>query len=184
MAAAIDNIPKPEPAPAKAGDGYLLPLSLEVSQMNQRKLFIIACAICLAALGGGCFLIVFWGGELPGWLLRAELAAFCSVALVYGFFASLPTLTPWLWSRPIRGAALVCLGVAAIFVPMEFVLAALLIALGTRLTWASACELAQQQEEEPPQVMADGGEPMPRIEPENWPDALITDHTPSLPRLP
>ena len=79
--------------------------------MDNRRLFTVACAICIAALGGGCFLVVFLGG-LPDWLLQAELAAFCSVALVYGFFASLPTLTPWLWSRPIRGAALVCLGVA------------------------------------------------------------------------
>jgi hypothetical protein len=142
--------------------------------MNQRKLFIIACAMCLAALSGGCFLVVFWGGELPGWLLRAELAAFCSVALVYGFFASLPTLTPWLWSRPIRGAALVCLGVAAIFVPLQFVVAAVFIAMGTRLTWASACEIGQEEEELRPVLGEDDA--MQQIEAVTGPDALVTEH--------
>jgi len=149
--------------------------------MNQRRLFIIACCLCLAALGGGCFLVVFWGGELPSWLLRAELAAFCSVALVYGFTASLPALAPWLWSRPVKGAACVCLGVAAIFVPMQFVVAAVFIAVGTRLIWASACEL--EQEELPPVLAGEDGA-MPRIDAENWPDAARTDHTPSLSRLP
>lgn len=163
----------------------IFPLPLRKNDhMNQRRLFIIACALCVAALGGGCFLVVFTGGELPGWLLRAELAAFCSVALVYGFFASLPTLTPWLWSRPIRGAALVCLGVAAIFVPLEFVLAALLIGVGTRLTWASACELTREEEESPPPALAGEDDAMPPIDAANWPDASGTDHFPSLPRLP
>jgi hypothetical protein len=115
--------------------------------MDHRRLFMLACAVCLSALGGGCFLIVFWGGEVPDWLLRGELAVFCSVALVYGFTASLPALAPWLWSRPVKGAACVCLGVAAIFVPLSFVVAALFIALGTRLIWLSACDLTPQERE-------------------------------------
>src|SRR3954447_26472690 len=104
-------------------------MSWKGDSMNQRRVFLAACAACVAALGGGCFLVVFWGGELPDWLLRAELAAFCSVALVYGFTASLPSFAPWLWSRPIQGAACVCLGVAAIFVPLQFVVAAAFIAV-------------------------------------------------------
>lgn len=147
--------------------------------MNQRTLLIIACALCLAALGGGCFLLVFWGGELPDWLLRAELAAFCSIALVYGFTAALPTVFPWLWSRPVRGAACVFLGVAAVFVPLQFVVAAVLIAIGTRLTWASACEL--EQEEESSLAQEEEDDTKPRIGTET-PNAL-TANTPSLSRL-
>ena len=53
---------------------------------------------------------------------------------------ALPRLD-WLHSRPVKGAALVCLGVAAIFVPLAFVIAALLIGAGTRMVWAPACEV-------------------------------------------
>jgi hypothetical protein len=118
--------------------------------MGPRRLFTVACAVCVAALGGGCFLAVFWGGAVPDWLLRAELAALCSVALVYGFTASLPTLAPLLWSRPVQGATLVVLGVAAIFVPVQWVAAALLIGIGTRRIWVAACQLVEEEEASPP----------------------------------
>ncbi|WP_076351822.1 hypothetical protein [Paludisphaera borealis] len=109
--------------------------------MQDRTIFIASAVGCLVALSFGCFLLMVWGGETPTWMLSSELAAVCSVALVYGFTALLPSLAPWLWSRPVKGAACVCLGVAAIFVPLSFVVAAILIALGTRLMWTAAVEL-------------------------------------------
>lgn len=124
--------------------------------IDDRKLFALCCAACIACVAIGGFLLVFWGGETPDWLLRAELASFCAVALVYGFTSSLPKLAPWLWARPVRGAACVCLGIMAMFVPLSFVVAALLIALGTRLLWLSACELDSPQEEP---AAADDGTP-------------------------
>ena len=63
------------------------------------------------------------------------------LALAYGFTpAALPRLG-WLHSRPVKGAVLVCLGIAAIFIPLSFVIAALLIGGGTRMVWDAACDL-------------------------------------------
>jgi hypothetical protein len=113
--------------------------------MTQRRLFVAACVASAGILAVGCFLLIIWGGSPPAWVLTAELATFCAIALAYGFSASLPSLGPWLSSRPIQGAACICLGVGAVFVPLEFVVAAILIAVGTRRLWSAACELEETQ---------------------------------------
>ena len=46
------------------------------------------------------------------------MAACSSIALGFGFTSAGRALLPWLRLRPVQGALLVCLGVAAIFVPM------------------------------------------------------------------
>ena len=75
--------------------------------------------------------------------MTSVLALTLLAAVAYGFTGAVPRLD-WLYSRPVRGAALVCLGVAAVFVPLAFVIAALLIGAGTRMVWASACEVVDQ----------------------------------------
>jgi hypothetical protein len=113
--------------------------------MNDRKSFVTACGLSLGTVVFGLFAAVLWGGEPPAWLLRAEVALFSAAALAYGFTASLPAFAPWAWSRPVRGAACIILGVGAIFVPVQFVVSAFLLGVGTRLTWTAACELEDEQ---------------------------------------
>jgi hypothetical protein len=113
--------------------------------MNDRKHFIAACGLSLGAVVFGLFAAVLSGGEPPAWLLRAEVALFSAAALAYGFTASLPAFAPWAWSRPVRGAACIILGVGAIFVPVQFVVSAFLLGIGTRLTWTAACELEDEE---------------------------------------
>jgi hypothetical protein len=109
--------------------------------MNQRSVFVTGCLLALAALSAGIAGALLWGGELPGWLLSLGLALMLGGALIFGFTGAWPRLGPWLKCRPIQGAALVCLGVALIFVPVTFVASAVVIGLGARLVWLSACEL-------------------------------------------
>ena len=66
---------------------------------------------------------------------------------------------------------------------MEFVLAALLIGVGTRLIWTSACQLTEEEQESSPALSTGDGE-TPRIDPENWPDASKVSQMPSIARLP
>jgi hypothetical protein len=83
---------------------------------------------------------VSWGASPPAWLLTSVLALILILALAYGFMAAQPRLD-WLYSRPVQGAALVCLGAVAIFVPLQFVISALFIGMGTRRVWAAACSV-------------------------------------------
>ena len=108
---------------------------------NNRKIFMTSCVLSLGAVGLGLFAAVFWGGELPAGVLRLTLALLSATALAYGygFTASLPAISPLLWCRPVRGAVCVWLGVLAIYIPIQFVISALLIGIGTRLVWVSAC---------------------------------------------
>ena len=94
--------------------------------MNQRRLFVAACIASVGILAAGCFLLIIWGGSPPAWFLTAELATVCAIALAYGFSSSLPSLRASLRSRPIQGAACIWLGVGSVFVPVEFVVAAIL----------------------------------------------------------
>lgn len=117
--------------------------------MNMRKIVFFETAILtlLALLGGG-ILVLAYGFEPPPWFLTVELAAASAVALLCGFSARLPawrSLLPWLRLRPVRGAALVILGVAAMHVPPQFIASAVFLALGVRLVWAEACELAEAE---------------------------------------
>jgi hypothetical protein len=52
-------------------------------------------------------------------------------ALMYGFTGTIPQFG----TRAVKGAALIVLGIAAIWVPLQFVVAALLVANGTRMAW-------------------------------------------------
>ena len=67
------------------------------------------------------------------------------LALICGFTAAGATLLPWLKQRPVQGALLVWLGVAAIFVPANFVVSAVLLAQGIKLVWLTACKLADAE---------------------------------------
>jgi hypothetical protein len=60
------------------------------------------------------------------------------LALVYGFTGALPRID----AKPLQGVALVCLGLAAIWVPLQFSIAALFVGMGTRLIWI---EVAQRK---------------------------------------
>jgi hypothetical protein len=135
-------------------------------KFNQR--LIVACLISVGALGSGIVAAVLCGGEPPAWLLRTELGLLCGGALVYGygFTASLVLpVAPWLWSsRAIRGAVFVCLGVGAVFVPVQFVIAAFLIGVGARMVTASACAL-EEDVSRSASVFAAGGELVRVVDP-------------------
>jgi hypothetical protein len=111
------------------------------------KITILPLAATCGALALGIAALIAFGTEPPVWLLRAELAALSAAALLFGFARRVPSLLPWLKLRPVRGAALVCVGVVAVYLPPQLVISAVLIAAGTRLAWAEACELAAVEEE-------------------------------------
>ena len=101
----------------------------------------LSCGVSFAAVAIGIAATLRWGADLPGWLLTCTLSLSMLLAMAYGFTSALPRFD-WLKSKPVRGAALVWLGVAAIFVPLSFVIAAFLIGYGTRLVWETACAAA------------------------------------------
>ena len=139
----------------------------------------ISCGVSFAAVLLGLAATLRWGADLPGWLLTCTLSLTMLLAMAYGFTSALPRFD-WLKSKPVRGAALVCLGVAAIFVPLSFVIAASCIGYGTRLVWETAClgELeavslrrrpACQAAEPPLEArMAPAGTQMARAERRDW----------------
>ena len=112
---------------------------------RHKTVSLVSYGTALAALAVGGWLVVAYGFSPPGWLLRAEMAALSAAALLVGFAGRLPALLPWLRLRPVRGAALVCVGVAAVYLPPSLVISAVLIASGVRLVWAEACELADAE---------------------------------------
>lgn len=115
--------------------------------MPGRKIvFLASIALALAALLAGCLLVAACGFGPPPWLLRLEIVAFSLLAASYGFAATRATLRPLvrlLRLRPVQGAMLVVGGVASVYVPPNFLAAAVMLGLGTRLVWAEACELAE-----------------------------------------
>jgi hypothetical protein len=116
--------------------------------MHRQKTIFVACGVAAAAaLAFGCLMVVAYGFTPPDWLLRGEVAAFSGIALVCGFTAFVPAVMPWMRLRPVRGAALVCLGVGAIYIPPQFLASAVFLTLGIRLVWAEACELAEGEQE-------------------------------------
>jgi hypothetical protein len=118
------------------------PFCERMSMHRQRMVYVVSCGIAAAALVGGGGLVVAYGFSPPPWLLTAELAILSAVALVGGFTACLPALVPWLRLRPVRGAMLICLGVAAVYLPPQFIASAVFLGLGVKLVWAEACDLA------------------------------------------
>jgi hypothetical protein len=114
----------------------------------QKMIFLGAATLAVLALVGGGMLVLAYGFTPPPWLLVAELAAGSALALLVGFTACIPTfraLRPWLRLRPVQGAALVVVGVAAIYLPPQFIASAAFLALGIKLVWAEACELAEAE---------------------------------------
>src|SRR5262249_61327878 len=80
-------------------------------------------------------------------------AAGSALALLVGFTAFVPTfqaLRPWLVLRPVKGACLVVAGVAAVYLPPQFIASAVLLALGIKLVLAEACELAEAEQQPVP----------------------------------
>jgi hypothetical protein len=66
------------------------------------------------------------------------------LALIYGFTGGIPKFG----SRAVKGASLICLGAVAIWVPLSFVAAALLVAIGTRMIWVEVCKVSEVTDEE------------------------------------
>jgi hypothetical protein len=108
------------------------------------RVFTYACAACIAALGFGIFVALGWGGAAPGWLLCIGLASVSMLALLYGFSLLTVDITPYLAERPVQGAACICLGIILMHMPIQFLMSAFCIGIGTKLVWRSACDLAGQ----------------------------------------
>jgi hypothetical protein len=109
-------------------------------QMDKEKMLVACCVVSVLVVGSGIAAVVWTGGDMPGWLLAAELSLVMGLALLVGFAAAIPALAPYLRLRSVRGAGLVCVGVAAVFLPLQLIIAAGLIGAGTKLVWGSACE--------------------------------------------
>src|SRR5581483_6720891 len=107
-----------------------------------KHLPLILCAIALML---GIVAVLAWGFSPPAWLAGTVAALLMGAALVYGFTAYIPEIGAWLWLRPIRGTVLVMLGIAAMYVPPQLIVAAYLVGVGVRLVWLSACELAERE---------------------------------------
>jgi hypothetical protein len=101
-------------------------------------------ALCAGALLGGIVALLVWGASPPVWLAGLEAALLMGAALLYGYFGRVPDVPRWLWLRPIRGTVLVCMGIVAMYVPPQLVLAAFLVGTGVRLVWVAACDLVRQ----------------------------------------
>jgi hypothetical protein len=114
------------------------------ANMNRTVVFFVAVATSLAALTFGIWAAVVWRGELPAWLLASVLSLLLCAALAFGFTNVRPSLPPWARSRPVIGALLVTGGVAAVYIPAQFVVAAALIGAGVRVVWVAARDLERQ----------------------------------------
>ena len=103
------------------------------------------CAVSAVALLLGCILVAACGYNPPRWMLAGELATVAGLSLAFGFTVFAPSLPDWLWLRPVRGAVCVCLGVAAMFTPPQLIVSTILLGIGTRLVWLSACEAGTEK---------------------------------------
>ena len=92
----------------------------------------------LIGLLAGTSLLLYWGGEAPGWLLKLECLGVMAAALAFGFSHRNIRLPQWMHDDAVRGVALVYLGVGAMFVPLNFLASAFLIGHGARLVMKSA----------------------------------------------
>jgi hypothetical protein len=110
---------------------------------DRTRQFAAVCAVAIALLATGDALLLSLGGVPPAGLLKAEVLAASLAALLYGYGLWRPepgrSLHP-LRRRPIRGTALIVLGLAALWVPTQFLLSAWLIGVGLRLLWQAACD--------------------------------------------
>jgi hypothetical protein len=95
----------------------------------------------IVGLAIGSFLLLYWGGEAPAWLLKLECVAVGLTALGWGYALFSPAF-PWLRHDSVRGVALVYAGVACMFIPLNFIASAFLLGAGIRLTMRSAVTVA------------------------------------------
>ena len=104
------------------------------------RAFYVSAATSIAAMALGSLALLVLR---PGSLLVTALLALCSaLGLALGFGARLPGLPAWARLKPVKGALCITLGVAAMYLPANFVLSMALLAIGTRMVWTSACDLA------------------------------------------
>lgn len=92
----------------------------------------------ILGLLAGTSLLLIWGGEAPGWLLKLECLAVMLAALAFGFTQYNMHMPQWLRDDSVRGVTLVYLGVGVMFVPLNFLASAFLIGQGARLVMKSA----------------------------------------------
>ncbi|WP_422929663.1 hypothetical protein [Singulisphaera sp. PoT] len=104
------------------------------------KVFTLSCLVSVLSLAAGSLCLWLWGVGPPGWLIRGQVALFSALALAYGFSSLQPSIPRWIWLRPIRGTLFVVCGIAAMYIPIQFLVSAYLMGAGIRLIWASACE--------------------------------------------
>ena len=97
----------------------------------------------ILGLLAGSFLLCYWGGEAPPWLLRLECLAVMAAALAIGFTSYNPAMPGWLKHDAVRGVALIYLGVGAMFIDFRLLASAFLIGSGCRLVTKSATPLVR-----------------------------------------
>lgn len=114
--------------------------------LTPKKLYLVCCCLAAALLLGGVGLVATYGLTPPPWLLAVELAGFAGVACLAGFTALVPAVLPWLKLRPVKGTLLVFLGITSIYLPPQLLFAGVFLALGIKLVWAEACELARKDQ--------------------------------------
>ncbi len=94
----------------------------------------------ILGLLAGTSLLLYWGGEAPDWLLKAECLLLMGAALVIGFTARNPAMPDWMRNDSVLGVALVYIGVGLAFVPANLILSSACIGAGLRLVTRSAIE--------------------------------------------
>ena len=83
---------------------------------------LLPLVLCAVAMLGGCAAVLAWGLHPPVYIAEIESVLLASAALLYGYTAHLPSLPRWLGLKPVRGAALVALGIGVMYVPAELIL--------------------------------------------------------------
>ena len=97
----------------------------------------------IVGLLAGTSLLLYWGGEAPGWLLKLECLAVMAASIAFGFTSITLDAPEWTRHDAVRGVLLVYLGVGAVFVPANLLLGAFLIGSGGKLVMRSAAPLAR-----------------------------------------
>ena len=94
----------------------------------------------IIGLLAGSFLLLYWGGTAPAWLLKLECVAVMAAALLFGFFNYSPSSPEWLRHDAVRGVAVVYLGIGAMFIDPRVLISSFLIGTGCKLVMKSAWE--------------------------------------------
>ena len=92
---------------------------------------------CLPILAIGTVLLLCWGGNPPAFLLKLEVLAVCLMAMLHGFAGFNPKVPWWINARPVQGVACIYMGVAAMFIPLNFLASGWLLGHGIKLVMGS-----------------------------------------------